>query len=86
MPEKLKNMFFTRDSLEEFAAGIKQQFAKFNKDAFLQFVFDENWHQLELKARMRHTTTCLKKHCRKILKRRLKFSKRQHPLSKVLRQ
>ena len=61
MPEKLKNMFFTRDSLEEFAAGIKQQFAKFNKDAFLQFVFDENWHQLELKARMRHTTTCLKK-------------------------
>jgi 3-methyladenine DNA glycosylase AlkC len=60
MAEKLKNMFFTRESVNTFAASLKQNFSEFDIEKFIQLVFDDNWELLELKARMHHTTTCLR--------------------------
>lgn len=59
MPEKLKNIFFTKDSLNNFADAINEQYSKFEKDRFLQLIFDKKWKALELKEKMRHTTKCL---------------------------
>ena len=59
MPDKLKDMFFTEDSLTQFANRIKKSYPKFNKKKFMTLLFDDNWKSLELKAKMRHTTLCL---------------------------
>ena len=59
MPEKLKNIFFTKDSLILFADAILEQYPKFDKDHFLRLIFDNQWDSLELKEKMRHTTKCL---------------------------
>jgi 3-methyladenine DNA glycosylase AlkC len=59
MPEKLKNMFFTKVSIESFADAILGYFSEFQKDKFLNLIYDETWENLELKQKMRHTTICL---------------------------
>ncbi len=59
MPKKLKNLFFTKDSLNLLADSIKKYYLGFNKDKFLKLIYDETWDHLELKEKMRHTTKCL---------------------------
>jgi 3-methyladenine DNA glycosylase AlkC len=59
MPEKLKDMFFTPESIQIFADSIKKHYAHFDQARFKALVFDDNWKNLELKQRMRHTTTAL---------------------------
>ena len=61
MPEKLKDMFFTESSLNDFGDIIKNIYPEFEKPAFLKLVFNKNWDSLELKKKMRHTTLCLSK-------------------------
>ena len=61
MPEKLKNLFFTEDSLNSFAEPIKKNYHKFDDGKFLKLIYDDTWENLELKAKMRHTTKCLHK-------------------------
>lgn len=59
MAEKLKNMFFTQESIQAFANAILHHYSEFDQQKFKALVFDGNWENLELKQRMRHTTTCL---------------------------
>jgi len=59
MPEKLKDMFFTKVSVGTLATEIKKHYAKFDKKKFFKLVFDKNFDSLELKAKMRHVTECL---------------------------
>lgn len=59
MPEKLKYLFFTADSLETFARELKRYYPDFDPSRFLSLVFEDTWPSLELKQRMRHTTRCL---------------------------
>ncbi len=61
MPEKLKNLFFTEDSLNTFTEAIQKVYADFDKKEFLKLIHDETWDSLELKAKMWHTTKCLHK-------------------------
>jgi len=58
MPEKLKNLFFTSESINLFADRIKEVFSNFDKDKFLKLIYDENWESRELKAKMRHVAIC----------------------------
>ncbi|MEZ5082150.1 MAG: DNA alkylation repair protein [Bacteroidales bacterium] len=59
MSEKLKDLFFTKESLNSFADSIKKYYTSFSKDEFLKLIYDETWEALELKAKMRHTTHSL---------------------------
>ena len=59
MPEKLKNLFFTSESISQFADNIKKQYAAFDKSKFLKLIYNNTWESLELKEKMRHTTQCL---------------------------
>jgi 3-methyladenine DNA glycosylase AlkC len=59
MAERLKDMFFTEDSINKFADSIEQQYADFDKKRFLKRMFDESFATKELLDKMRHTTECL---------------------------
>jgi len=59
MPEKLKDMFFTKSSVDALATEIKRFYKKFDKKRFDSLVFDKQFTSLELKAKMRHITLCL---------------------------
>ena len=59
MAERLKDMFFTQDSIDKFADAIKQHCPAFNKPQFLRLMFDESFEAKELLDKMRHTTKCL---------------------------
>ena len=59
MAERLKDMFFTQDSINKFADAIKQHYPNYKKPEFLQLIFDESFKEKELLDKMRHTTKCL---------------------------
>lgn len=59
MSEKLKNIFFTTESVYKFADHLKQAHPPFDKAQFLKLVFDSDWENRELKERMRHVTICV---------------------------
>ena len=59
MAERLKDMFFTQDSIDAFADAIKTQYPAFDKKRFLELLFDESFPSKELLDKMRHTTRCL---------------------------
>ena len=61
MPEKLKDMFFTDESVNTFADIIKKHYPKFDKKKFLSLVFDAEFKSRELKEKMWHSTRCLQK-------------------------
>jgi len=61
MPEKLKNLFFTEESLNSFAETIVKYYPGVDKDKFLELIYDDVWPELELKEKMRHTSKCLYK-------------------------
>ncbi len=61
MPEKLKNLFFQKPFFEELSKAIIVEYPAFDKDIFINFVFDTNWENKELKDKMRHVTECLQK-------------------------
>jgi len=59
MPEKLKDIFFTDQSLGDFAQAIQAAYPEFDRERFFRLVYDETWAGLELKARMHHVATAL---------------------------
>jgi len=59
MADRLKDMFFTNSSINQFADTIKQYYPEFNKNRFLNLVFNDTWNSKELKEKMYHTTFCL---------------------------
>ncbi len=60
MAQKLKDRFFTRSSIRQLADGIEGVYPAFDKGRFLALIYDEDWESRELKAKMRHTTRCLR--------------------------
>jgi 3-methyladenine DNA glycosylase AlkC len=59
MAEQLKNILFTRSSIKKMAETIQQFYSAFEKEKFINLVFDKTWESKELKEKMRHVTLCL---------------------------
>lgn len=59
MAERLKDLFFTKESIDHLASTVTEHCPPFDRDEFLRLVYDDIWEGLELKARMRHVSTCL---------------------------
>ncbi|MDX8388253.1 MAG: DNA alkylation repair protein [Ghiorsea sp.] len=58
MPEPLKNRY--NDAFFKSLTNVLcKVYPAFDKKKFLSFVFDDEWTDKELKARMRHVTSCL---------------------------
>ncbi|MEK7832550.1 MAG: hypothetical protein AAB401_15770, partial [Acidobacteriota bacterium] len=81
MAEKLKNLFFTRTTLNQLAEAIEQT-ASFDRAKFLALVFDDGWEAKELKARMRHAAICLGQTLPKSYAQALKILKQVAPQSR----
>lgn len=58
--EKLKN-HYNRAFIEGVSNVIKNHYSNFDKEHFTELVFNHAWQEKELKDRMRHITTCLRK-------------------------
>ena len=61
MAEPLKTLFFTPDFYADLSAALQRTLTYFDPIAFDRAIHDEQWDQLELKQRMRHTTQTLHK-------------------------
>ncbi|MBW7886393.1 MAG: DNA alkylation repair protein [Caldilineaceae bacterium] len=59
MPEPLKNLFFTPESLNKLANAIKDVYRAFDAGKFLELIYASGWEARELKDRMHHTAACL---------------------------
>jgi 3-methyladenine DNA glycosylase AlkC len=59
MPEKLKDILFSLDSLHGLADAIAEVDPQFDRQAFLSLVQSGGWEERELKDRMHHVTRCL---------------------------
>jgi 3-methyladenine DNA glycosylase AlkC len=59
MPEKLKDVLFSLDSLQGLADAIAAVDPHFDRLAFLRLVQSGGWEERELKDRMHHVTRCL---------------------------
>lgn len=60
MPEQLKNLFFTQKSVSHLANCISENYKGFDKNKFINEVFDKDFEKKELKERMRHVAKTLK--------------------------
>lgn len=61
MPDLLKNMY-NYNSLHELAIDIRSVYNSFPVNEFLKCTMDENWENLELKARVRKISMCMGKY------------------------
>lgn len=82
MAERLKDMFFTHESVSKMADVIEKIYPQFNKEKFSSLVFDENFDDLELKEKMRRTTLCLRETLPDDYKRALEILKQAAPYIK----
>lgn len=58
MPDALKDVY-DRAYLQRVADEFNRHYKGFNNESFLNLVFDQNWEDRELKARMVHIRTCI---------------------------
>ena len=79
MAERLKDMFFTKDSITTFADTIQQHYTAFDKQRFLELMFDESFEAKELLDKMKHTTKCLFETLPKPYKKALSILKKAAP-------
>lgn len=61
MPEKLKDIFFTVDTINAMLEEFKKAYPAFDEAAFKNSIYDDSWKKLELKEKMRHVTLSLSK-------------------------
>ncbi len=61
MAERLKDIFFTKDSIEFFAAVIKEAYQQFDENKFETLIYSPQWDSLELKEKMHHMAACMQK-------------------------
>ena len=59
MAVKLKELFFTKDSLNHLAKVIVEYYPDFDKEKFFKIVYNKDWKSKELKEKMRHISVAL---------------------------
>ena len=61
MAEQLKNLY-SKEFIEKLANKLFLSYADFEKENFINSIFDNSWQDLELKQRMRHIALTLNKY------------------------
>lgn len=60
MATRLKDIYFTKESMAALADSVARRCPDFDRDRFLSLALDDGWEARELKDRMRHTARCLR--------------------------
>lgn len=79
MGEKLKEMFFTVESIKEFSIAIGKFYKKFDMKKFHERIYTSEWKDLELKQKMRYVSIALKEVLPSDLKEACKTLKKAAP-------
>ena len=82
MAERLKDIYFTKDSMGAFADIIGKVYPIFNKRKFLDLIYDGTFEAKEFMDKSRHTTHCLHETLPKSYKKALDILKTAAPLLK----
>jgi 3-methyladenine DNA glycosylase AlkC len=82
MAERLKDIFFTQESIGAFADSIQKVYPKFDKTKFLDLIYDGTFDSKEFMAKSKHTTECLFQTLPKSYKDALDVLKEAAPLMK----
>ncbi|MFC2161207.1 DNA alkylation repair protein [Acidobacteriota bacterium] len=82
MAERLKDIYFTKDSMVAFADTIVKAYPDFNKRKFLDLIFDGTFKSKEFMDKSKHTTHCLHETLPKSFKKALDILKTAAPLVK----
>jgi 3-methyladenine DNA glycosylase AlkC len=82
MAERLKDIFFTRDSMGKFADSIAKVYPEFDKKKFLNLIYDGTFESMEFLDKGKHTTLCLHNTLSKSYKEALEIIKKAAPLVK----
>jgi len=82
MAERLKDIFFTKESMGAFADTIKKAYPDFNKKKFLDLIYDGSFKKKEFMEKSRHTTVCLHEILPKPYKKAIDILKTAAPLAK----
>ena len=59
MNERLKDIFFTGESINSLAEAIEEAYPEFNKTRFFKLIFSDSWEEMALKEKMHHTAGCM---------------------------
>lgn len=59
MAERLKDQFFTEDSLNRLVEAVQSAYPAFDREQFLSLIYTAEWDELPLKGQMYHTTRAL---------------------------
>lgn len=60
MADKLKDQFFTNESIGKLVDAILKNYPEFDRKQFQKLVYSDIWESLELKGRMKHLSRCLR--------------------------
>ena len=82
MAERLKDIFFTKESIGAFANTIKKAYPEFNKRKFLDLIYDGSFKNKEFMDKSRHITQCLHETLPKSYKKTLDILKTAAPIAK----
>jgi len=82
MAERLKDIFFTKDSMGAFADTIGKVYPNFNKRKFLDLLYDGSFKAKEFMAKSKHITVCLHETLPKSYKKAIDIIKTAAPLVK----
>ncbi len=61
MTERLKELFFTRHSLDAMMTALSKHYPKLDTEKFKKLIYDSEWKNRALKQKMRHVTECMHK-------------------------
>lgn len=76
---QLKEIFFTDQFITKLAREIKKYYTPFESKKFKSFVQDNNWNNIELKEKMRHTSNALREFLPKDYKESILILKKVAP-------
>ncbi len=74
MAEQLKNLY-SKEFIEKLANKLFLTYSDFQKEKFINSIFDTTWQDLELKQRMRHIALTLNEYLSFSYKEQLKILK-----------
>ncbi|MFN2159370.1 MAG: DNA alkylation repair protein [Anaerolineales bacterium] len=79
MNERLKDIFFTKESILSLAEAIKDVYPDFDQVRFTKLIYSEDWGEMALKEKMHHTAECMHKTLPEDYSRALKILKQIIP-------
>lgn len=82
MNQRLKDIFFTEQSLNSLAEALKDAYPEFDQARFFELIYSDGWQEMALKEKMHHTAECMRQTLPEDYSRALEILKQAAPAVK----